>query len=143
MAMGFAHIGNFGTRHAKQVYMHPDEGLIHDMQARARQQGVHVGHPAISGILHRQHAQIDLSAPDLGDPPRAAASQAALLRRVHDHLAAHGRVFLTAGAIGALGAAIAVAPDRPYAALRARLEAEFTLRPATSGTFRAMELGRR
>jgi hypothetical protein len=41
--------------------MHPDEGLVDDVQTRARQQRMHVGHPAIGGILHREHAQIDLA----------------------------------------------------------------------------------
>lgn len=85
-------------------------------------------------------AFVDLAAPDLADPTHAAASQTAMVQRLQKHIANGGRVFLTAGAIGSLGAATAAAPQLAYAQLRARIESEFQLVPALNGTFQAMEL---
>ena len=65
MAVGFPDVLDLCTGHAQKVHMHADESLVHDVQARTRQQRMHVGHPAISRILDRKHAKIDLALGDL------------------------------------------------------------------------------
>jgi len=67
MAMRFLHIRNLRARNAQKVHVHADEGLVDNVQTGAGQQRMHVGHPAIGGILHREHPQIDLAPRNLVD----------------------------------------------------------------------------
>ena len=59
MAVRLGHIGQFGAFDAQKVDMHPHERLVHDVQPGLGQERMDVCHPAIGGIFHRQHAQID------------------------------------------------------------------------------------
>lgn len=67
MAVGFGHVLDLCALHPQQVDVNPDEGLIHDMQACARQKRMHIGDTAMSRILDRKHPQIDLALRDLVD----------------------------------------------------------------------------
>ena len=59
MAMRLGHIGQFGAFDAQEVDMDPHERLVHDVQPGLGQKRMDVSHPAIGGVFHRQHAQID------------------------------------------------------------------------------------
>jgi hypothetical protein len=48
-----------GTFDAQEVDVDPHERLVHDVQPGLGQERMDVGHPAIGGVFHRQHAQID------------------------------------------------------------------------------------
>ena len=65
MAMRLLHLCQSRALHAQKVHMHPDESLVHDMQARTRQQRMDIGDPAIGRILDRKHAEVDFAAGDL------------------------------------------------------------------------------
>ncbi|MEY5038610.1 MAG: hypothetical protein RL472_1716 [Pseudomonadota bacterium] len=59
MAMRLGHIRKRCPLYPQQIDMHADKGLVHDMQARPWQQRMHIRHPPVGRVFHRQHAQID------------------------------------------------------------------------------------
>jgi hypothetical protein len=83
---------------------------------------------------------VALATPEFGDRVRAPAARAALTARIRAHAESGGRVFLTAGAVGAFGAPAAMSPELAYADLRAHLESTYRLQPALAAGFRAFEL---
>jgi hypothetical protein len=52
---------HLGAANAQQIDMNPNKGFVHDMQPGLGQKAVHIGHPPIGGVFHRQHAQIHLA----------------------------------------------------------------------------------
>ncbi len=64
MAVGLFDVGKRRVGLAKQVDMHPHEGLIDDMQPAFGQQRMHVGDAAVGRVLNGDHAKVGLAVAD-------------------------------------------------------------------------------